>query len=313
MTTHSLKGILSKITSIQNQITLDKIRQASRSQAAFTDLQESVHAQITHLGEGIERVLIEDDLTAGDLAIRSRRGFQWLKFLSNPESLSAHLDALQRINLHLAGARRRKFRDMQVTLYHQGSLYKVQHDQGQRKLTAQESFISAPDSILNALIAVAVDPSSKDSRLALREYTFTKEYQQLRKRLEYLGVPPGSFAAGEIHHLNDSFQRVNREYFQGKLDRPHLAWSRRLTRRKFGHYQWDTDTVMISRTLDQEWVPEMAVDFVVYHELLHKKLGARRARTNRIAHTREFREAENLFAQAEEAKQLLDWIARKSA
>lgn len=313
MATHSLNNISRTVSEIQNQMTLDKIRLASRRSATYEDLQENTLLQITRLVGAIERNLTARNLTAADLAIRSRRGYQWLKFLSDPNSLYAHLDALQRINLYLAGRRGNPPLQCSFALYHQGSLYKVRHSSSQVEIVAQESFLNAPDRILKALIGIALDPSCPEDRTSLRDYTFSTEYQQVRRKLEYIGVPPGSFSAGEVHHLEHSFQRVNQAYFQGNLAQPHLAWSGRLSRRKFGHYQWDTDTVVVSSSLDQASVPEMVVDFVIYHELLHKKIGAKQAGQNRIAHSREFREAEAQFSEAAKAREYLNRIAKKRA
>jgi len=311
MTTHSLSKIISKVTAIQSQISLGEIRRASRSASAFTELQERVFQQITTLVEGIEQSLLARGLTAADLAIRSRRGYQWLKFLSNPDSFLSHLDALQRINLFLDGNQRKTGQNCSVTLYHQSSLYKVRQQDSRIGMIAQESFLAAPDRILKALLDVALDPTCGDARTTLRDYTFSEEYQKVRESLEYLGIPAGSFSAGQVHHLDQSFQRVNQGYFQGKLAQPHLIWNNRLTHRKFGHYQWDIDTVMVSSSLDQERVPAMVVDFVIYHELLHKTIGAKRANQNWIVHSREFREAENQFLGVEKARQLLNRIAGK--
>lgn len=311
MPTHSLRKIITNINRIQNQITLEEIRQASSSAASFQTLQESMLQQITLLVEGIDEKLSVLNLSGADLAIRSRRGYQWLKFLSNPDTLASHLDTLQRMDLFLTLNKRKKGLDLAAALYHQSPLYKVNQQGKQRKIIVQESFLTAPDRIIKGLIEVALESPAKEARSALRDYTYTKEYQEIRTRLEYLTVPTGSFSAGEFHHLEQSFQRVNQTYFQGNLPQPHLVWSRRLTQRKFGHYQWDTDTVMVSSTLDQKGVPELAVDFVIYHELLHKKLGAKRAKQNRMAHTRAFREAESQFAQAEHAKELLNRLSRK--
>ena len=86
-----------------------------------------------------------------------------------------------------------------------------------------------------------------------------------------------------------------------------------MTHRKFGHYQWDTDTVMVSSSLDRPSIPEMVVDFVIYHELLHKKIGAKQANQNRIAHTREFREAEAEFLHGDKARRILNRLSRKRA
>lgn len=313
MATHSLNNIICKVAEIQSQITLEEIRLASRSFSTYEELQERNLQQITHLVEAIERNLSSSNLTAADLAIRSRRGYQWLRFLSDPKSLSNHLDTLQRINLILSDVRSKPHLNFAFAMYHQGSLYKVHHNGDQVEMTAQESFLTAPDRILRSLINVALDPSATDDRKELRDYTFSKEYQQARIKLEYLGVPAGSFSSGKVHHLGQSFQRVNQEYFQGKLAQPHLAWSGRLTHRKFGHYQWDTDTVVVSSSLDQAKVPVMVVDFVIYHELLHKKMGAKLTSQSRIAHTRQFREAEGKFKDVDKARQYLNRIAKKRA
>lgn len=311
MTTHSIQKILSKVKNIQNQVSLPEIRQASNSAADFRELYENLLEQINFLVIGIDRKLIAGDLTGADLAIRSRRGYQWLKFLTDPSNLLAHLDFLQRVNLFLAVKKWKGSQSLAFSLYHQGSLYKISHHEGLRKIVVQESFLTATDRTIQDLLEVTRDPSSTEARTRLRDYTFSKEYRKYRERLEYLGIPPGSLSAGRVHHLEQSFSRVNQEYFQGKMAQPHLVWNNRLTRRKFGHYQWDTDTIMVSSSLDQNRVPEMVVDFVMYHELLHKKLGAKLAKQNRIAHTPQFRKKENEFKDVEKARQRLNRLARK--
>ena len=161
---------------------------------------------------------------------------------------------------------------LELSFYHLGSLYKITEDSSSKNISVHESFIHAPDKILTAILDTVFSKHSKPSRQIIRDYTFTPEYQATRTELEYLGVPPGSYARGNVHHLDLSFNRVNQEYFQNSLSQPFLIWSSRLTYRKFGHYQWDIDTVMISQTLDNRRVPEYVVDYVMYHELLHKKL-----------------------------------------
>lgn len=311
MTSHSLRNILSKVNSIQDQLALAEIQQASRSAETFLDLKQTLLQQTSYLAEGIDRNLARKNLTGADLAIRSRRGYQWLKFLSTPSCLTAHLDLLQRVNLFLARSKGNPGGKLSFKLYHQGPLYKISHNGRAREIVIQESFLTAPDTILKALLEITHQPSSPAARAALREYTFATEYRNYREQLEYLGIPPGVLSAGRFHDLENSFRRVNQEYFGGKIGRPHLIWNNRLTHRKFGHYQWDIDTIMVSSTLDQRQVPTLVVDFVMYHELLHKQLGARLAGQNRIAHTREFRDLERQFNKFDKAKQQLNRIARK--
>jgi hypothetical protein len=46
---------------------------------------------------------------------------------------------------------------------------------------------------------------------------------------------------------------------------------------KMGHYDFIRDTVMLSVTLDAPDVLDYVVDYVMYYELLHKKLGQQKS------------------------------------
>jgi len=67
--------------------------------------------------------------------------------------------------------------------------------------------------------------------------------------------------------LVESFDRANARYFSGAIERPNLEWGGK-TFRKLGHYNYHTDTIMIAETLRARMD---LVDYVMYHEMLHKK------------------------------------------
>ncbi|NLU19407.1 MAG: hypothetical protein GXW89_01755 [Phycisphaerae bacterium] len=117
---------------------------------------------------------------------------------------------------------------------------------------------------------------------------------------------------GMVHDLAESFERVNREYFEGTMARPALAWSRTITGRKFGHYDFVHDRICISRTLDRPEVPAFVVDHVMHHELLHKKHGFRFRGQRQHAHTAEFRQEERKFRQYREADEFLKRLSEGS-
>nr|WP_242040447.1 hypothetical protein [Anabaena subtropica] len=62
---------------------------------------------------------------------------------------------------------------------------------------------------------------------------------------------------------------------------------------------------MISSTLDDAKVPEFVVEFVLYHELLHKYHGTKWVQGRRMVHTQEFRTNESKFKFYNEA---LEWL-----
>ncbi|NTW33009.1 MAG: hypothetical protein HGB12_10335, partial [Bacteroidetes bacterium] len=60
--------------------------------------------------------------------------------------------------------------------------------------------------------------------------------------LERFRRPPEGAARGAWVDLGESFRRVNRDYFDGALPAPQLAWSRRVRRQEFGRYDAPGDT-----------------------------------------------------------------------
>jgi hypothetical protein len=68
---------------------------------------------------------------------------------------------------------------------------------------------------------------------------------------------------------------------------------------------------MLSLSLDHPEVPEYVVDFVMYHELLHKKHGETVINGRRFVHTASFRREEQQFEKYAEATAFLNTITRR--
>lgn len=119
-----------------------------------------------------------------------------------------------------------------------------------------------------------------------------------------------SSARGRVYDLDKMFQRLNRRYFDGRIEKPTLTWSQRRTRRILGHHDAVHDTIVISKTLDAQDVPEWFVEYILFHEMLHIKHPARIIKGRRYYHTNAFRTEEKRFPYYEEAQQWLDRIAR---
>ena len=150
---------------------------------------------------------------------------------------------------------------------------------------------------------------NRQNRRLVLEAMEAETYQEVQAELEALGGVVER-TAGMAHDLEVAFDRVNQMYFGGAMDRPRLTWNRTLTSRKFGHYDRLSDTVLVSSTLDHASVPEFVVAFIVYHELLHKKLGIDWRNSRARVHTAAFREEERRFARHEEAETVLKGLAK---
>ncbi len=90
--------------------------------------------------------------------------------------------------------------------------------------------------------------------------------------------------------------------------RPRLGWSLRPWRSQFGCYDPSLDQIVMNKRLDQREVPSYAVEFILYHEMLHVKHPLRAAACGLQAHSPEFRAEERRFAHYVRARKFLERV-----
>ena len=112
-------------------------------------------------------------------------------------------------------------------------------------------------------------------------------------------------AAGEVYDLDTFFDRLNAQHFASSLRKPRLSWSPRPSRRRLGYYDAAHDVIVISRLFDCEAVPPLALEYVLYHEMLHVKHPVRLRNTTRCVHTPEFLAEERRFPERDRAERIL--------
>jgi hypothetical protein len=115
---------------------------------------------------------------------------------------------------------------------------------------------------------------------------------------------------GAHFDLGALFEDLNAKYFSGGLRRPHIGWSSRNWRRQFGCYDPGPNQILLNRRMDRATVPQCAVEYVLFHEMLHVKHPTRRSGCSLVSHSKEFREEEKRFAEFERARRALDRLAR---
>ncbi|HTQ61243.1 MAG TPA: SprT-like domain-containing protein [Candidatus Solibacter sp.] len=115
---------------------------------------------------------------------------------------------------------------------------------------------------------------------------------------------------GRHFDLERMFEELNKKYFEGVLQRPQVGWSTRGWRRQFGCYDPGPNQILLNRRMDRPGVPQVAVEYVLYHEMLHVKHPTRRSGCSLVSHSRDFRAEEKRFAEFERARRILDQLAR---
>jgi predicted metal-dependent hydrolase len=112
-------------------------------------------------------------------------------------------------------------------------------------------------------------------------------------------------ARGDVYDLEEIFEGLNRRFFHGLLGRPQLTWSRSRARNRLGHYDPAHNAIVISRMFDHPHVPRYAVEYIVYHEMLHLKYPVKLRGSRRCVHSPEFMAEEKFFPQWREAQRFL--------
>jgi len=118
-----------------------------------------------------------------------------------------------------------------------------------------------------------------------------------RKRMEH--------PTGAHYNLEEMFEELNHRYFWGLMARPQLGWSPYASRTMLGHYDPSHNAIVLSRVLDRAITPRLAVEYVMFHEMLHLRYPAEHGGARRCVHTKAFKEAEKQFERLAEAKTLL--------
>jgi hypothetical protein len=110
---------------------------------------------------------------------------------------------------------------------------------------------------------------------------------------------------GRYYNLEEVFDSLNTRFFGGLLGRPQLTWSEHISKRSLGHYDAAHNTIVVSRVFDRPSSPRYAIEYLLYHEMLHLKHPVRMRGVRRCVHSREFKAEEALFPQLAEAQAFL--------
>ena len=177
----------------------------------------------------------------------------------------------------------------------------------------------APAQILEALAYILLSkllrrPTPKIYAERYRRYLNRKE---MRRSLQLVKQARGrkyvSSPQGACYDLETIFEDLNLRYFHGLVARPLLGWSRGPSRVMLGHYDPSHNAIVVSRHLDRPSVPRLAVEYVLFHEMLHLRFPVEHRGARRCVHTAEFKLAEKEFVGLKEANELLKRICAEKA
>ena len=106
---------------------------------------------------------------------------------------------------------------------------------------------------------------------------------------------------GRYYNLEEVFESLNERFFNRLMGRPELTWSEHTAKRSLGHYDAAHNTIVVSRVFDRPSSPRYAIEYLLYHEMLHLKHPVKMNGLRRCVHSREFKAEERQFPQLKEA------------
>jgi hypothetical protein len=187
----------------------------------------------------------------------------------------------------------------------------VRWDRDTLEVKLADTLAGAPDSVMQALAEILLSklfrrpvPAASNDRY--RRYLNRRE---VRRSLDLVRQMRGRKRVldprGAHYDLEAMFEDLNFRYFHGLMARPVVGWSPFASRNMLGHYDPSHNAIVLSRILDRAETPRLAVEYVLFHEMLHLRHPAEHNGARRCVHTRAFKDAEKQFEHLREAKALL--------
>jgi hypothetical protein len=269
---------------------------------------DSVTSQLLRNTDQIEAICTKHQLTPAALAAPSRSAYTWMKFLTNQQNLQLHFDALCRsitFSNEIIQTQKQGIGKIFIEFTHSSSLYKYRSFNNFTTLIISESFIQSSDEVLKAVLQNTLLKRTTIANQLIHKFGLSEECSGILLELDLIAQIASETAQGSIYNLNELFHNINRQYFAGKMPQPRLTWSSILSHRKLGHYERTRDRIVISQTLDHKNIPQYLVEFILYHELLHKHHGIRWMNGKCMIHTSEFKRSERKFQQFNEVEAFL--------
>jgi hypothetical protein len=169
----------------------------------------------------------------------------------------------------------------------------------------------APQTVLHAIAHILLaklyrKPIERAQETRYRRYVSSHDLTRKAQLVRQIrGRKQVDTPKGRVYDLDEVFESINTRFFHGLMARPLLTWSREHARNLLGHYDPAHNTIVISRAFDRPQVPRYAVEYIMYHEMLHLKHPVKLRGSRRCVHSRAFNDEEKLFPELDQAKAFL--------
>jgi hypothetical protein len=204
-------------------------------------------------------------------------------------------------------------KEIEVVYYPYKSIQaKAVVDDGRLRVRISKMLEGMPLEVFTALSRIMVGrlekkPYPRHYNRIFDDYTERPEIQEKLRAVKRQRIIRVYGTRGKRFDLEELFEKVNKEYFQGKLPKPILSWTKTPSRKRLGYAGEHPDRIFISRVLDKPGVPRYVAEFIMYHEMLHLVCPLEKRGRQTIHHTKEFRRRETFFKHYAKARKWMGY------
>jgi hypothetical protein len=164
------------------------------------------------------------------------------------------------------------------------------------RLGLHHMFLEATAEVQAALVTWIRYPKQRPSSRVIDEFIAAHENKIQRKKPRRATLS----TKGQCHDLEGMFLDLNHRHFAGTVIAP-VTWGRMPSLRKrhsirFGSFSPTENLIRIHPLLDQPFVPQYFVRYILFHEMLHAHLGIEEGSTGRrMIHPPQFKRMEKAY------------------
>lgn len=183
--------------------------------------------------------------------------------------------------------------------------------EGVLRVRLSDALEHAPETVHRAIAHILIaklyrKPVAAAKADTYRQYITSEAVAQVAQQMRQTrGRKRISSPIGRYWDLQEVYQAINQRFFQNQLVQPTLTWSAHAARRMLGHYDAAHNTIVVSRVFDRADTPRCAIEYLVYHEMLHQKHPVEMKAGRRCVHSPAFQAEERLFPELRAAQEYL--------
>jgi hypothetical protein len=205
--------------------------------------------------------------------------------------------------------------EFRVSFYHFTNINNtIRLREGRILVRLSDLLAGAPESVLHAIAHILIaklyrKPIEEHHASRYRRYVSSHDVSKKAHLIRQIrGRKKIGPSKGHIYDLDTIFEELNTRFFYGLLARPQMTWSDHHSKQSLGHYDPAHNAIVVSRVFDRHDVPRFAIEYLVYHEMLHLKHPVKLRGSRRCVHSREFQAEEKLFPDLQKALAFLKFL-----